>query len=43
MNMSKKVAAGILVGLSALAGNAWAVTNGTPDTIILKDGKEMKL
>ena len=43
MNMSKKVAAGILVGLSALAGSAWAASNGTSDTIILKDGKEMKL
>lgn len=43
MNMSKKLAAGIFLGMTALAGSVWAVTNGTPDTIIPKDGKKMKL
>ena len=39
MNMSKKVAAGIFLGMTALAGSAWAASNGTSDTIIPKDGK----
>ena len=43
MNMSKKLAAGIFLGLTALAGNALAAANNSPDTITLKDGKEMKL
>lgn len=43
MNMSKKMAAGIFVGLSALAGSALAATNDTADTVTLKEGKEMKL
>ena len=43
MNMSKKLAAGIFLGLTVLAGNALAAANNSPDTIILKDGKDMKL
>lgn len=43
MNMSKKVAAGIFLGMTALAGSAWAASNGTSDTIIPKDGKAMRL
>lgn len=41
--MSKKLAAGIFLGLTVLAGNALAAANNSPDTIILKDGKDMKL
>lgn len=43
MNMSKKMAAGILVGMSVLAGSALAATNDTTDTAIPKEDKEMKL
>ena len=43
MNMSKKLAAGIFLGLTVLAGNALAAATNSPDTIILKEGNDMKL
>ena len=43
MNMSKKLAAGILVGMAVVAGNAMAAGNTLSDTIIARDGKKMKL
>lgn len=43
MNMSKKLAVGVLLVMTAFVENAQAVVNSTSDKIILKDGKEMKL
>lgn len=43
MNMGKKLAAGILLGMTAFAGSAPAVSGSSSDNVILKDGKEMKL
>ena len=43
MNISRKLAAGILLGMTALAGNAPADGNSSSGTTILKEGKEMEL
>ena len=43
MNISRKLAAGILLGMTALAGNAPADGNSSSRTTILKAGKEMEL
>ena len=43
MSVSKKLVAGIFLGVAALAGNALAATGDTSDNSILKEGKEMKL
>lgn len=41
--MNLKLAAGILLGMTALAGSALAAAGGTSDTTVLKEGKQMKL
>lgn len=43
MNKSKKLAAGILLSMAAIAGNALATPNNSADNNIPKEGKEMKL
>ena len=43
MSMSKKLATGVLLGMTALAGSALAAGNGNSETAIPKEGKAMKL
>ncbi len=43
MNVSKKLAAGILLGMTALTGSAVAAATNGADAITPKDGAEMKL
>ena len=43
MYKNKKLVAGILLGMTAIAGNALATPNSTSENNILKESKEMKL
>ena len=43
MSMSKKLATGVLLGMTALAGSALAADNSNSETAIPKEGKAMKL